>query len=175
MTCIIHAFLFFQLSEWLEKNDQYEFVERDYASWLDLIAKVSGLATAEAYIGKIPESFYIGTLLANSIRGNSASKAEEVFNQMRDLGFPVTSFACNQLLLLYKWINTKKIGDVLLLMEKEEVKATLFTYRILIDAQGWCNDLQGIEVDIIIHAVMAKHYVAGSKKDKAEALLRSTG
>uniref|UniRef100_A0A5B6YHF9 Putative Pentatricopeptide repeat-containing protein isoform 1 n=1 Tax=Davidia involucrata TaxID=16924 RepID=A0A5B6YHF9_DAVIN len=177
-----------QLSEWLESTKRLDFVERDYASRLDLIAKVRGLHKAESYIEKIPKSFrgevIYRTLLAYCVAINNVKKAEEVFNKMKDLEFSITSFACNQLLLLYKRIDKKKIADVLLLMEKENVKPSLFTYRILIDTKGQSNDItgmdqivetmkaEGIEPDINTQAIMAKHYVSGGLKEKAEAVLK---
>ncbi|XP_050228727.1 pentatricopeptide repeat-containing protein At1g80270, mitochondrial-like [Mercurialis annua] len=177
-----------QLSEWLEANKQLDFGERDYASRLDLIAKVRGLHKAETYIEKIPQSFrgevIYRTLLANCVSANNVKKAEEVFNKMKDLEFPITTFACNQLLLLYKRLDKKKIADVLLLMEKENVKPSIFTYKILIDTKGQSNDLagmdqivetmkaEGIEPDINIQAILAKHYVTGGLKEKAEAILK---
>ncbi|XP_057947806.1 pentatricopeptide repeat-containing protein At1g80270, mitochondrial-like [Malania oleifera] len=177
-----------QLYEWLETNKQIDFVERDYASRLDLIAKIRGLQKAEQYIEKIPQSFrgevIYRTLLANCVATSNVKKAEQLFNKMKDLEFPITSFACNQLLLLYKRIDKKKIADVLLLMEKENVKPSLFTYRILIDTKGQSNDItgmdqivetmkdEGIEPDISTQALIAKHYISGGLKEKAEAVLK---
>lgn len=177
-----------QLSEWLEANKHLEFIERDYASRLDLIAKVRGLQKAENYVEKIPKSFrgevIYRTLLANCVVANNTKKAEEIFNKMKDLDFPITSFSCNQLLLLYKRHDKKKIADVLLLMEKENVKPTLFTYKLLIDTKGQSNDItgmdqivetmkaEGIEPDIPTQAIIAKHYASGGLKDKAEAILK---
>ena len=177
-----------QLSEWLEAKKQLDFVERDYASRLDLISKVRGLQRAESYIEKIPKSFrgevIYRTLLANCVAESNVKKAEVVFNKMKDLEFPITSFACNQLLLLYKRLDKKKIADVLLLMEKESVKPSLFTYKILIDTKGQSNDItgmdqivetmkaEGIEPDINTLAVLARHYASGGLTEKAEAILK---
>lgn len=178
-----------QLSEWLEMKQQLEFNEKDYASRLDLIAKIRGLQKAEDYIQTIPKSFrgeiIYRTLLANCVVSNNLKKAEEVFNKMKDLEFPSTAFACNQLLLLYKRLDKKKIADVLLLMEKENVKPTLFTYRILIDTKGLCNDIygmdqivetmkaEGIEPDVQIQSVLAKHYASAGQMEKAEEVLKA--
>lgn len=186
-TCF-HAFLVWQLSEWLEANNRLEFVEKDYASRLDLIAKVRGLQKAENYVDKIPKSFrgelVYRTLLANCVRANNVRKAEEVFNKIKDLEFPITAFACNQLLLLYKRVDRKKIADVLLLMEKENVKPSLFTYKLLIDTKGKSNDItgmdqiveamkaEGVEPDIHTKAILAKHYADGGLKEKAEEVLK---
>ncbi|KAA8517282.1 hypothetical protein F0562_017575 [Nyssa sinensis] len=177
-----------QLSEWLESTKRLDFVERDYASRLSLIAKVRGLQKAENYIEKIPKSFrgeiIYQTLLANCVAFNNVKKAEEVFNKMKDLEFTITSFACNQLLQLYKRSDKKKIADVLLLMEKENVKPSPLTYKILIDAKGQSNDptgmdqivetmkAEGIEPDINTKAILAKHYVSGGLEEKAEAILK---
>jgi len=88
------------------------------------------------------------------------------------------------LLLLYKRIDKKKIADVLLLMEKENVKPTPFTYKLLIDTKGQSNDItgmdqivqtmkaEGFEPDIHTQAILVKHYTSGGLKDKAEAILK---
>ena len=85
-----------QLSEWLEAKKQLDFIDRDYASRLDLIAKVRGLQKAEYYIQSVPKSFrgevIYRTLLANCVAAYNLKKAEEVFNKMKDLEFPITLF-----------------------------------------------------------------------------------
>uniref|UniRef100_A0A0A0LEU5 PROP1-like PPR domain-containing protein n=1 Tax=Cucumis sativus TaxID=3659 RepID=A0A0A0LEU5_CUCSA len=177
-----------QFSEWLEANGKLDFVEKDYASRLDLIGKLRGLRMAENYIAKIPKSFQgevvYRTLLANCVIACNVQKAEEVFNKMKDLEFPITAFACNQLLLLYKRTDKRKVADILLLMEKENVKPSRFTYRILIDTKGLSNDItgmeqvvdtmkaEGIELDVSTLSVLAKHYISGGLKDKAKAILK---
>ncbi|KAJ7972107.1 Pentatricopeptide repeat-containing protein, mitochondrial [Quillaja saponaria] len=176
-----------QLSGWIEANKKHDFVERDYASRLDLIAKVSGIQKAEQYIQQIPKSFrgevVYRTLLANFVLKNNVKKAEELFYKMKDLEFPITSFACEQLLLLYKRLDKKKIADILLLMEKENVKPSLFGYKILIDTKGMSNDIigmdqivetmkaDGFEPNLWIQAALAKYYTLGGHTEKAEALL----
>ncbi|CAN6576849.1 unnamed protein product [Malus baccata var. baccata] len=177
-----------QLSEWLEEHKKIEFNERDYATRLGLIAKVRGLQRAENYLEKIPKSFrgevMYQTLLAYCVSTSNMKKAEEVFNKMKDLEFSVTAFTCNQLLLLYKRLDKKKIPAVLLLMEKEDVKPTAFTYKVLIDTKGQSNDItgmeqvyetmkaEGIEPEISTKATLARHYAAGGLKEKAEAVLK---
>ncbi|KAL3841160.1 hypothetical protein ACJIZ3_025751 [Penstemon smallii] len=177
-----------QLSEWLESTKHIEFNESNYASRVDLIAKVRGLFKAEEYIQQIPESFrgevVYRTLLANCVSASNVKKSEEVFNKMKNLKFPVTCFSCNQLLLLYKRTDKKKIADVLLLMEKENIKPSLFTYQLLIDVKGQANDItgmeqivetmksQGIEPNTQIRTSLARHYANSGIKDKSEAILK---
>ncbi|KAK9664440.1 hypothetical protein RND81_14G042100 [Saponaria officinalis] len=177
-----------QLSEWLEKKENFDFSERDYASRVDLIAKVRGLQKAENYINEIPKSFreevVYRTLLANFVSGSLVNKAEHLFNKMKDLGFPITVFTCNQMLLLYKRSDKRKIADILLMMEKENLKPSLFTYQVLIDTKGQSHDIQGmeqivetmkaegIEPNVRVQAVLARHYATAGLKEKAEAVLK---
>ncbi|KAG8052582.1 hypothetical protein GUJ93_ZPchr0001g30096 [Zizania palustris] len=176
-----------QLLEYLEESKLLDFGERDYASRLDLVAKVHGVHNAEKYIEDIPASHrsevVYRTLLANYVVASNVRKAEQVFNKMKDLGFPVTIFCCNQLLLLYKRVDKKKIGDVLTMMEKENVKPSLFTYKLLVDIKGSARDIEdmekviqtmqddGIEPDLTIQATIAKHYIFGGHREKAEKIL----
>ncbi|XXG77276.1 hypothetical protein AAC387_Pa08g1459 [Persea americana] len=146
-----------QLSECVEANKRVEFVEQDYASRVDLIAKVHGLHKAEKYAEKVPQSFQ-GEVICRTLLANCASlnvkKTEELFNKMRDLGFPLTPFSCNQLLLLYKRVDRKKIVDVLLLMEKENVIETMQS--------------DGLEPDLLTQAMVARYYAFGGLHEKAE-------
>ncbi|WVZ71559.1 hypothetical protein U9M48_020133 [Paspalum notatum var. saurae] len=178
-----------ELLEWVDKSKLLEFGERDYASRVDLIAKVHGLYKAEKYIENIPAShrgeIVYRTLLANCVSEANVRKAEQVFNKMKDLGFPVTIFSVNQLLLLYKRVDKKKISDVLEMMEKQDVKPSLFSYKLLVDAKGTSRDIQGmeeviermgkdgIEPDLMFSATIAKHYIFNGQREKAEALLES--
>nr|XP_043610075.1 pentatricopeptide repeat-containing protein At1g80270, mitochondrial-like [Erigeron canadensis] len=177
-----------QLSEWLESTKLLEFNEKDYAGHVDLLAKVRGLQAAEYYIEKVPESFknevIYRTLLANCVQTTNIAKSEAVFNKMKELKFPITAFTCNQLLMLYKITNKKKIADVLMLMEKENVQPTHFTYRLLIDVKGQSNDMEGMEqivetmkaedmeLDSRTRVVLAKHYIYGGLKEKAKVVLQ---
>ncbi|THU56947.1 hypothetical protein C4D60_Mb11t22580 [Musa balbisiana] len=177
-----------QFLKWLEANKCIEFLEHDYASHLDLIAKVLGLQKAEDYIEKVPESLrgevIYRTLLANCVATNDLQKSEAVFNKIKDLGLPITTFSCNQLLLLYERIDWKKIANVLSLMERENVKPSPFTYRLLIDMKGRAKDIlgmekiidmmkaQGVEPNLVIQAMVAKYYIFAGLKEKAEAILR---
>ena len=60
---------------------------------------------------------------------------------MKDLEFPITSIVCDKLLLLYKRLDREKIDVVLLLMAKENINLSLFTYSTIIDTKGFVNDI----------------------------------
>ncbi|EPS66424.1 hypothetical protein M569_08354, partial [Genlisea aurea] len=191
MRCLRRRKLFskaLQLCEWLESNDHVEFSESTYAGHLDLIGKVYGVQKAEEYIQCIPESFrgelVYRSLLTNAVIVKNVKKAEEVFNRMKQLGFPISCFTCNQLLLLYRKNNRRKLANVLVMMERQNVKPSLLTYQILIDAKGRMNDIVGMEQtleamkaegmtpSIQIMASLAKHYADSGSEDKAEKVLK---
>jgi len=174
--------------EWLEAKKILNFVEHDYASHLDLVAKVHGLQQAEMYIHKIPESFkgeiIYRTFLASCVSALNVKKAEEVFNTIRDIGLPITTFSCDQLLLLYKRVDRKKVSDVLSMMEKESIKPSIFTYKLLIDLKGRSYDIAGMEQivekmkvegmwpDLRIQSMVVWFYIFGGLNKKAEAALK---
>lgn len=174
-----------QMLEW--SADHHECSERDYASRVDLIAKVQGLGKAENFIEKIPKA-YRGEVVYRTFLANCGTqnirKANEVFNKMKSLELPITAFAYNQLLLLYKKVDRKKIADLLIQMEKDNVKPTVFTYNLLIDTKGESKDItgmdqivqtmkeEGIEPLNETHYIMARHYISAKFKDKAEAVLK---
>ncbi|KAK1281407.1 Pentatricopeptide repeat-containing protein [Acorus gramineus] len=176
------------LSEWVESKKLFDFDGRDYATRVDLLAKVLGISKAEKYIEHIPKSFQgkvmYGTLLSNCVRTRETKKAEETFNKMKQLKFAVTSFVCNQLLLLYKRSNRSKIRSVLEMMEEEDIKPSRITYHLLIDIKGQECDIDGmekvletmksdgIEPDLLTQAVVAKHYIFAGQKEKGEAILK---
>lgn len=177
-----------QLSEWLDSSELTESTESNYASRVDLVAKVRGIVEAEKYIHQIiPESLrtevVYRTLLAACVTAVDVKKAEELFNKMKDL-FPISCFSCDQLLLLYKRTNRKKIVDVLSLMKEKNIKWSAFTYKILIDAKWQSGHISGVErlleemksdglePSMHILASVAKSYIDGGLKVKAEAVLK---
>lgn len=176
-----------QLSEWLDSTGNLEHTEHKYASRVDLIAKVHGTFKAEEYIQQIPESFrgekVYRCLLANWVFARNTKKSEEVFNKMKNI-FPLSCFVCDQMLLLYKRTDRKKISDVLSLMEKQNIEVSIFTYKILIDVKGQSNDItgmeqiletmksNGVEPTSYIQASLSRHYATAGQKDKAEAMLK---
>ncbi|CAM8961987.1 unnamed protein product [Rhodiola kirilowii] len=177
-----------KLMEWLENNKKSDLAEENYASHLHLICKVFGLEKAERYMNSIPLSFQgelvYRTLLANCISPVNLKKAETVFNKMRDLQLPLSSFVCNQMIMLYKRMDNKKICNVLILMKKENIKPDAETYHLLIDAKGEAKDMagmeqlveamrsEGIKPNTTTYSILAKHYASEGFEDKALDILR---
>lgn len=176
-----------QLSDWLETAKQFELNENYYASRIDLIAKVRGVDVAEKYIDHVPESFrgefLYRTLLANCVHAVNRKKAEAVFEKMRKLCLPITTYACNQMIILYRRFNRRKIADILSLMEEENLEPSRLTYRNLIDIKDESGDTmgmeklvaamksQGLQPDIHVLTIMASHYISEGLKDKALSIM----
>lgn len=176
-----------KFSEWLETTKQLTLTERDYASRLDLIVKVKGIQMAEKYVESIPKPFkselIYRTLLAGCVQCLNMKKAEAVFKKIRELELPITINACNQMIILYKRLDRRKIADMLLLMEVENVKPSLLTYRLLIDSKGESDDIVGMEQlfeimkadgvlpDTNVLTTLAKHYLSGGFRNKAQTIL----
>ncbi|XP_031473559.1 pentatricopeptide repeat-containing protein At1g80270, mitochondrial-like [Nymphaea colorata] len=177
-----------QLSEWLEASGTLPLTDRDYASRMDLVAKVYGIHAAKRFLKSIPPTMQTElvyrTLLANYTSMQMLRKAEALFKLMQKKGFPLTAFSCNQLLALYKILDREKLADVLLLMEKENVKPTLVTYKILIDAKGRVGDYEGMEQvvekmksdglvpDGYTQYLLASYYIKGRLHEKVDPILK---
>lgn len=177
-----------QLSEWLESNNLVELDETHCATRVDLVAKVQGLLKAENYVKQLPESLrtdkVYGVLLASCVHINNVKKAEELFDNMKDSEFPLTSYACNQMLCLYKKTERSKIAEILQLMEERDIIPSAFTYNILIDVKGQENKIdemedllekleaQGLKPTSQIQKSIAQYYVNAGMLDKAEAVLK---
>lgn len=180
-----------QISNWLENTKQFEHSENDYASRLDLIAKVQGVDVAEKYMKNVPNSFrgelLYRTLLANCVRSGNLEKSEAVFGKMRTLGLPITICILNQMIIQYKKCDIRKIPDILSFMEKENLTPSLLTYRILIATRGETRDMIGMEYlvedmkshglqpDIHILTDLARCYISKGLKGKAIAILKEIG
>ncbi|CAK7336468.1 unnamed protein product [Dovyalis caffra] len=182
------SFVLLQFSEWLGRSEQIDFTETDYACHLDCIAKVHGLWKAEKFIVEIPESLrgilVYQTLLENCVSVLNIKKAEFVFQKMRDLGLPITVNACDQMIIIYKRMEKKKIPNVLYTMKNLNIKPSFLTYKLLIDAKCQLNDTrgmeklvmamkeEGMEPDVFALAVIARHYMTAGLKDKADLIVR---
>ncbi|CAN6209695.1 unnamed protein product [Urochloa humidicola] len=175
--------------DWIERRKLLNFEERDYAFHLDLVARCCGLEAAQKYIGRVPAPFrnevLYETLLAKCVCQDDVQKAQQVFNEIRDLSLPLTISACNQMILLYKRVARGKVVDILTLMEKENIESCHFTYKLLIDLKGQSNDIlgmesvlnvmkdNGFEPDFATRIMMAKFYISEGLTEKAEEVIRA--
>ncbi|GJN09895.1 hypothetical protein PR202_ga27944 [Eleusine coracana subsp. coracana] len=177
-----------QFVEWIYRGKLLNFEEQDYCCHLDLIARNHGIEAARKYMERVPKPFrsevLYETLLASCVCLTDVQKAEDVFKEIRNCSLPLTVSACNQMLLLYKRVARTKVADILMLMEKENVKPSLFTYKLLIDLKQRSNDTLGMEAvldtmkangaepDVATQAMVAKFYISGGLTAKSEEVIR---
>ncbi|KAL2337229.1 hypothetical protein Fmac_011675 [Flemingia macrophylla] len=180
-----------QILEWLEMTKQFEPSENDYACRLDLIAKVQGVDVAEMYMKNVPDTFrgelLYRILLVNCVRAGYREKSEAVFEKMRTLGFPINIYTLNQMIILYKKFDRRRLPSILLLMNKENLSPSYVTYRILITTRGESGDILGMEEliedmkshdlqpDIHFLTDLVRLYISKGLKDKAIAILKEIG
>jgi len=173
--------------DWIERRKLLNFEDRDYACHLDLIARNQGFEAAQKYIERVPTPFrnevLYETLLVNCVCQDDVRNAQQVFNEIRELSLTVS--ACNQMILLYKRVARSKVVDILTLMEKENIKFSHFTYKLLIDMKGRANDPlgmesvlnimkdNGLEPDFATQTMVAKFYISWGLMEKAEEVIRA--
>ncbi|KAJ4825472.1 hypothetical protein Tsubulata_042235 [Turnera subulata] len=177
-----------EFSEWLEASKHFDATEQYYAFHLHCIATARGLHMAERFLKKIPENFrgqlvYLA-ILKGSVFAGHMKKAEAVFQEMRNIGLPLTVDACNQMLILYKRYDRRRVVDILSTMELEGIRPSLFTCKLLIDLKGLSKDIrgmeelyklmraEGMEADVFTLSIMAKHYLSCGLKDKAKVIVQ---
>ncbi|XP_027925658.1 pentatricopeptide repeat-containing protein At1g80270, mitochondrial-like isoform X2 [Vigna unguiculata] len=178
-----------KILEWLETTKQLEHSENAYASHLDLIAKVQGVDVAEKYMkNDVPDSFkgelLYRTLLVNCVRSGNMEKSVTVFEKMRSLGLPITIYTLNQMIILYKKYDRRKILGILSFMKNENLTPSHLTYRILIATKGETGDIIGMEQlveDMKSHGLqpdthfltdLARYYISEGYKHKAITILK---
>ncbi|TVU39997.1 hypothetical protein EJB05_13442, partial [Eragrostis curvula] len=187
----------FKFVEWIGRGELLNFEEHDYAYHLDSLVRCYGIEAAQKYIERVPKSFRNGvfyeTLLASCVHLADVQKAHEVFKEMRNLSLPLTVSACNKMLLLYKnvykrvarkQIACKKVADIVMLMEKENVKPSSLTYKLLIVLKWRLNDTSdmesvldmmkanGVQPDFATQTIAAKFYMSRGLTEKAEEAIR---
>nr|TKW31173.1 hypothetical protein SEVIR_2G087400v2 [Setaria viridis] len=165
--------------DWIERRKILNFEERDYACHLDLIARYHGFEAAQKYMERVPTPFrnevLYETLLVNCVCQDDIQKAQQVFNEIRELSLPLTVSACNQMILLYKRVARRK----------ENIKPSHFTCKLLIDLKGRSNDILGIESVLNVmkdndlepvfatQTMVAKFYMSGGLTEKADEIIRA--
>ncbi|KAM7267589.1 hypothetical protein ACFE04_009755 [Oxalis oulophora] len=176
-----------QFSEWLEANKHIDLTEKDFSLRLDMIARTQGLLRAEKYFENIPVSFkgefVYRTFIARCVFALNMKKAEELFEKMKVSKLPCTIDTCNQMIILYKRLDSRKITGLLLLMQKENIEPSLLTLKLLMDIKGESKDIVGMEEtyekmlakniqpDLGALVILAKHYISAGFKDKAANIL----
>ncbi|KAK7362026.1 hypothetical protein VNO77_04123 [Canavalia gladiata] len=106
-----------KLFEWLESNKKLEFMEKDYASRLGLIAKLRGILKAEKYFETIPKSFEAALVQHYTFAGLEG-KVGAVLKEVEGENLTENRWRCPILLRLHA--NLGKVDEVERIWEARE-------------------------------------------------------
>lgn len=161
------------------------FSPTEHAVHLDLIGRVHGFVSAEAYFESLEEHHKNdkthGALLNCYVRQQNVDKSLSHFHKMKEMGYASSSLAYNNIMCLYTNIGQhERVPGVLDEMKEANVAPDNYSYRICVNAFGVMSDLERIgeilsdmeTVDWNTYAVAAKFYIDGGDRGKAVELLR---
>ncbi|CAN8271002.1 unnamed protein product [Cochlearia groenlandica] len=182
-----------QISDWVSEHRVNDISQGDIAIRLDLISKVVGLSQAETFFYNTPmekRTYHLyGALLHCYATHKALHKADQLFRDMKDLGFLRGCLSYNVMLNLYiKTRNYDLIEKLLGQMDDDNVKPDIFTvntrlraYSVISDLEGMekfliaCEADPGIELDWHSYADAGNAYIKeGSSPDKALEMLRKS-
>ncbi|KAG2302931.1 hypothetical protein Bca52824_031582 [Brassica carinata] len=182
-----------QISDWMSEHRVHDISDGDIAIRLDLIAKVNGLTEAENFFEKIPierrNSYHLYGALLNCYASKKVlHKADQLFHEMKHLGFLRGCLPYNVMLNLYIRCGEHALLENLLReMEDGKVEPDIFTVNTRLHAYSVVSDVEGmerflarcesdtrLELDWRTYADAANAYIkAGSTEKGLEMLRRS--
>ena len=172
------------------RPERFRVSESDAAIQLDLIAKVRGLSSAEAFFlsleDKLKDKKTYGALLNVYVHSRSKEKAESLFDTMRSKGYVIHALPFNVMMTLYMNLNEYAKVDILAseMMEKN-IQLDIYTYNIWLSSCGSQGSVEKMEQvfeqmekdpSIIPNwstfSTMASMYIRMDQNEKAEECLR---
>lgn len=181
-----------QISDWMSEHRVHDISEGDIAIRLDLIAKVNGLGEADKFFEKIPierRNYHLyGALLNCYATKKVLHKADQLFHEMKDLGFLRGCLPYNVMLNLYIRCGKHALLEKLLReMDDGNVKPDIFTVNTRLHAYSLVSDVEGMEkfltrcesdlgldldLDWRTYADAANAYIKAGSTEKAMEMLR---
>ncbi|KAH6820627.1 Tetratricopeptide repeat superfamily protein [Perilla frutescens var. hirtella] len=178
-----------KLSETMEKRGMNKTVS-DQAIHLDLVAKSSGIAAAEAYFMALPESsknnLTYSALLNCYCKLSMTSKAQFIFETMKSLNLEMSSMPYNSLMTLNLKNGLPQAVPALINEMKEgNIMPDIYTYNVWMRALAAMSDIAGVERvidemkrdgrvagDWTTYSNLASIYADAGLFDKAEKALK---
>ncbi|KAH9316107.1 hypothetical protein KI387_024734 [Taxus chinensis] len=180
-----------QISEWMQKCKDFEFVSGDHAIHMDLIAKVHSVARVEKYFADLPENARgvetHNSLLHCYVRKQLIEKAEQQFKKIKELGLATNEHAYNEMMTLYMSIGQ---ADKVLLeikhMKEMNVLPDWQTYNLWMSAcSSLSDDIDEVEkimdelkaggennIHWTTYSTLANIYIDAGVVSKAEAAVK---
>ncbi|XP_021756415.1 pentatricopeptide repeat-containing protein At1g02150-like [Chenopodium quinoa] len=151
----LRKFKRFQLAlevyEWMSNRiERYKITSSDTAIQLDLIAKVRGVASAEEYFVRVPDTLkdnrIFGALLNAYAGAKVRNKAESLMGRMRDKGYLNHPLPFNVMMTFYMKINEyDQVEKLVSEMKQRSIPLDLYSYNIWLSARGSYGSAEGME------------------------------
>ncbi|KAK6230537.1 hypothetical protein QUC31_002055 [Theobroma cacao] len=171
-------------------NSGLEFSSSDCAVQLDIIGRVHGLTSANAFFSNMRDQEKTvktyGALLNCYDREGLLDESLCLVKKMSEMGFLSSPLNYNKLTLLYT--NTgqlEKVSDVLLEMKRNGVSPDKFSYSICINSYAARADINSMEnvlqemesrwhiqMDSVTYSTVANHYIKAGLREKALYFLK---
>ncbi|KAK6918671.1 Pentatricopeptide repeat [Dillenia turbinata] len=140
-----------EVYEWMnDRGERFRLSASDAAIQLDLIAKVHGIASAEDFFLRLPDTLkdkrIYGALLNAYGQARMREKAESIMDRMRTKGYAMHALPFNVMMTLY--MNLKEFGRVDLLVEEmmeKNVPLDIYSYNIWLSSAGAQGSAERIE------------------------------
>ncbi|KAG9441048.1 hypothetical protein H6P81_016902 [Aristolochia fimbriata] len=178
-----------EISEWM--GVKYSLKPSDHAVQLDLIGRVRGLESAEAYFNSLNNGDQnlktYRALLHCYVREELTERALSLMQKMKELGFASSALPYNDLMSLYANKGQhEKIPELLAEMKENMVVPDTFSYRMCIKSYGERSDVEGVDkvleemkndahkLDWNTYADVANAYIKAGLIDKAVSALKKS-
>ncbi|KAK6920401.1 Pentatricopeptide repeat [Dillenia turbinata] len=180
-----------EVYEWMNnRGERFRLTTSDAAIQLDLIAKVRGIASAEDFFLRLPDTLkdnrIYGALLNAYVQARMREKAESIMDRMRSKGYARQALPFNVMMTLY--MKLEEFGRVDLLVEEmmeKNVPLDIYSYNIWLSssgAQGSAEKIEQVfkrmELDRTInpnwttYSTMATMYIKLGQFEKADECLK---
>ncbi|GJU85612.1 pentatricopeptide repeat-containing protein [Tanacetum coccineum] len=128
-----------ELSEWMVSRGDFELSDSDYAFRIDLMTKVFGIDAAERYFESLPptaktiESYT--ALLHCYAASKLTSKAEDLYERIKESNLPLSAITYNELMTLYMSVGqVEKVSSVVEELKNQNVSPDIYTYNLWISS-----------------------------------------
>ncbi|XP_023750691.1 pentatricopeptide repeat-containing protein At5g09450, mitochondrial [Lactuca sativa] len=149
-----------ELSEWMVSHSEYELSDSDYAIRIDLMTKVFSIDAAERYFEGLPpnakttESYT--ALLHSYAASKQTTKAEELYEKMKESGLKLTPITYNELMTLYMSVGeVEKVFSIIKELKTQNVSPDIYTYNLWISSCASCLKID--EVRTILDEMSSSH------------------
>ncbi|XP_002522615.2 pentatricopeptide repeat-containing protein At5g09450, mitochondrial isoform X1 [Ricinus communis] len=128
-----------EISEWMVTNKEFELMDFDYATRIDLMTKVFGIDAAERYFEGLPITVKTSetyTALLHSYAGvKQLGKAEELYERIKGSNLSFTALTYNEMMTLYMSVGqVEKVSLVVEELKRQKIAPDIFTYNLWISS-----------------------------------------